>query len=217
MSVTLGCILTSILAGCFKYFGGLTINDIVAIWVYDIVCLLIIDVLKVTFLNFMGIDNDVISDEELRANKAAIKEQKANDDRVSSNSSATQRMTMSISSNTDVEVLMAAHSANSTTSAAQRRKLRAEAQSVRLSEWAGNSHNSSNTNNRSSVAIYKSTVEEANKSLKDRGSHLTSWMTGSSNKKAHRTSITGPLGEQRIDNNVRKGFGLGGFSFRSKK
>jgi hypothetical protein len=64
VSVLLGCIITTVLAGAFHYFGELPVIDMIWIWVYDLICLAIIDVLKVCYLRFMGVNTDVLPDEE---------------------------------------------------------------------------------------------------------------------------------------------------------
>ena len=64
VSVLLGCLITTVLAGVFHYFGELNVIDMIWIWVYDIVCLIIIDVLKVGYLRFMGVNTDVLPDED---------------------------------------------------------------------------------------------------------------------------------------------------------
>jgi hypothetical protein len=64
VSVLMGCVITTILAGAFKYFGELPVMDMVWIWVYDLLCLAVIDVLKVCYLRFMGANMDVLPDED---------------------------------------------------------------------------------------------------------------------------------------------------------
>lgn len=66
-SVLLGCIITTVLAGAFKYFGELPVIDMVWIWAYDLVCLAVIDILKVCYLRFMGFNTDVLPDEDTPA------------------------------------------------------------------------------------------------------------------------------------------------------
>jgi hypothetical protein len=60
----MGCVVTTVLAGAFNYFGDLPVLDMVWIWVYDLICLAIIDVLKVCYLRFMGVNMDVLPDED---------------------------------------------------------------------------------------------------------------------------------------------------------
>jgi H+-transporting ATPase len=64
VSVLMGCVVTTVLAGAFNYFGDLPVLDMVWIWVYDLICLAIIDVLKVCYLRFMGVNMDVLPDED---------------------------------------------------------------------------------------------------------------------------------------------------------
>lgn len=62
VSVMGGCVLTSILAGCFNYFGGLSAHDIVLIWAYDLACLIFIDICKVLFLTSFNENLEVLPD-----------------------------------------------------------------------------------------------------------------------------------------------------------
>lgn len=64
VSVIMGCLITTVLAGAFKYFGELPVKDMVWIWVYDLVCLAIIDMLKVMYLRFMGASMEVLPDDD---------------------------------------------------------------------------------------------------------------------------------------------------------
>jgi len=48
----MGNLVVSLLAGLSHTFGSLPVTDIVLIWVYDIICLFIIDCLKVLLLRF---------------------------------------------------------------------------------------------------------------------------------------------------------------------
>ena len=61
-SILTGCIITSLLAGCFDYFGGLSIEEISIIWAYDICSLIVLDLAKVQFLRFFGISHVVIKE-----------------------------------------------------------------------------------------------------------------------------------------------------------
>ncbi|CAE7716520.1 PMA1, partial [Symbiodinium microadriaticum] len=54
VSVLLGCIITTVLAGVFKYFGKLPIQDMLLIWAYDIICLIIIDLCKVGYMRMFN-------------------------------------------------------------------------------------------------------------------------------------------------------------------
>jgi H+-transporting ATPase len=64
ISVLLGCILVSLLAGLSQYFGGLQIQDIVIIWAYDLLCLILMDLLKVGFLAYFDEVSEVLPDQE---------------------------------------------------------------------------------------------------------------------------------------------------------
>ena len=64
-SVIIGCIITSLLAGIFGYFGGLSIEVIIIIWLYDIACLVFVDIVKVQFLKSFNHSSEVIDDASL--------------------------------------------------------------------------------------------------------------------------------------------------------
>ena len=61
-TVIAGCFIFSLLAGLSTYFGGLWITDIVIIWAYDIICLFIIDGIKVVYLKAINENTDVLAD-----------------------------------------------------------------------------------------------------------------------------------------------------------
>ena len=61
-SVIFGCLLTTLLAGVFKYFGKLPVTDMVLIWAYDIICLLVIDICKVIYLRAFNESMDTLPD-----------------------------------------------------------------------------------------------------------------------------------------------------------
>lgn len=61
-SVLFGCLLTTVLAGVFKYFGRLPITDMILIWVYDIICLLVIDICKVVYLRAFNESMETLPD-----------------------------------------------------------------------------------------------------------------------------------------------------------
>ena len=65
LSVMAGCILTSVLAGVFSMFGGLRLMDIILIWVYDIVGLILLDLAKVAFLGAFNESLEVIDESTL--------------------------------------------------------------------------------------------------------------------------------------------------------
>ena len=66
MYICISC-LCLLLISCHLLFSPLISVIIIAvwIWVYDLVCLAIIDVLKVCYLRFMGVNMDVLPDEDL--------------------------------------------------------------------------------------------------------------------------------------------------------
>lgn len=65
VSVLLGCIITTVLAGVFKYFGKLPITDMLLIWAYDVACLIVIDICKVAYLHAFNENMDVLPDVEV--------------------------------------------------------------------------------------------------------------------------------------------------------
>lgn len=69
VSVLLGCILASILAVNTMYFGGLYAEDVILIWIYNVVGLFIIDAIKVKLLQFLGQNSEILPDEEYVAAK----------------------------------------------------------------------------------------------------------------------------------------------------
>eukprot|EP01038_Epipyxis_sp_PR26KG_P008642 gene8642-11682_t len=73
VSVTLGCVIFSIFAGQISFFGKLAAKDIAIIWFYDLICLFLLDTLKVVYLNSIGeniavlkapVDDEDLKDEE---------------------------------------------------------------------------------------------------------------------------------------------------------
>jgi H+-transporting ATPase len=61
-SVMLGCVACSFIAIFFDRFGKLPISDVLVIWAYDIICLILIDMFKVQIFNFFDENMDVIDD-----------------------------------------------------------------------------------------------------------------------------------------------------------
>lgn len=59
-SVIFGCFLFSLFAAVIPYFGYLHINDIIIIWAYDIICLFVIDCVKVAYLKATNENTDVL-------------------------------------------------------------------------------------------------------------------------------------------------------------
>jgi H+-transporting ATPase len=66
-SVIFGCILTTVLAGVFKYFGRLPVTDMLLIWAYDIICLIIIDLCKVMYLRAFNESMETLPDVDMNA------------------------------------------------------------------------------------------------------------------------------------------------------
>eukprot|EP01033_Poteriospumella_lacustris_P005652 gene5652-4044_t len=54
ISVTLGCLIVTILACASPFFGNIWVQDAVIIWVYNLICFVIVDTLKVLVLHFLG-------------------------------------------------------------------------------------------------------------------------------------------------------------------
>jgi len=61
-SVCLGCIICSVLAIAYGYFGGLPVQDVALIWLYDILNLLIVDFIKVQMFRFLNENQEVLAD-----------------------------------------------------------------------------------------------------------------------------------------------------------
>lgn len=64
ISVLVGCIVVSAMAGASSYFGSLQGVDIVIIWVYDLLGLIFMDFLKVGFLAYFNENTAVLPDQE---------------------------------------------------------------------------------------------------------------------------------------------------------
>lgn len=56
ISVFLGCLLVTILACASPFFGSLWVQDAAIIWLYDIICFLVVDAVKVFMLHLLGED-----------------------------------------------------------------------------------------------------------------------------------------------------------------
>jgi hypothetical protein len=59
-SVLTGCLVASLMAGCSSDFGSLSITDIVLVWVYDLIGLIVLDVVKVAMFNFFEENTNVL-------------------------------------------------------------------------------------------------------------------------------------------------------------
>ncbi len=70
ISVLIGCLVVSLMAGLSQTFGGLQASDIVIIWFYDILGLIILDFLKVAILGYFNESTEVLPDEPVVAKKA---------------------------------------------------------------------------------------------------------------------------------------------------
>eukprot|EP00349_Pseudokeronopsis_sp_Brazil_P003000 CAMPEP_0202970224 /NCGR_PEP_ID=MMETSP1396-20130829/16212_1 /ASSEMBLY_ACC=CAM_ASM_000872 /TAXON_ID= /ORGANISM="Pseudokeronopsis sp., Strain Brazil" /LENGTH=458 /DNA_ID=CAMNT_0049698599 /DNA_START=114 /DNA_END=1490 /DNA_ORIENTATION=+ len=64
ISVIAGCFIVSLMAGLSSYFGSLEAVDIVIIWVYDLLGLVVMDFLKVAFLAYFNENTEVLPDSE---------------------------------------------------------------------------------------------------------------------------------------------------------
>jgi len=64
ISVMIGNTIVSILAGQTSTFGNIPIQDILLIWCYDIICLIIIDALKVLMYSYFNESSEVLPDYE---------------------------------------------------------------------------------------------------------------------------------------------------------
>ena len=67
ISVLLGCAVTTALAGVFKYFGKLPVQDMIIIWAYDILCLIVIDLCKVGYMHMFNENMEVLPDKDIHA------------------------------------------------------------------------------------------------------------------------------------------------------
>lgn len=75
VSVFIGCLVVSFMAAGAKQFGELHVVDIVLVWIYDIIGLFFLDILKVAMFNFFEENTDVLPDttEQDKLNRAANK------------------------------------------------------------------------------------------------------------------------------------------------
>lgn len=62
ISVLMFCLLVSIIACASSFFGHLYVQDVVIIWVYDLICLFVLDVVKVVYLHLAEEDTRVLAD-----------------------------------------------------------------------------------------------------------------------------------------------------------
>jgi len=70
VSVLLGCLLVTILACAVPFFGGLYVQDVAIIWLYDIICFFIVDAIKVFLLHLLGEDFEPLVHLETTSDKA---------------------------------------------------------------------------------------------------------------------------------------------------
>lgn len=61
-SILLGCFIISVIACSAEYFGSLYVSDVCIIWCYDIICLFIIDAIKVGVLKALGEGLEVLQE-----------------------------------------------------------------------------------------------------------------------------------------------------------
>jgi hypothetical protein len=66
-SVISGCVITTVLAGVFQYFGKLPLTDMLLIWAYDIICLIVIDICKVMYMRLFGENTEVLAEVDIDA------------------------------------------------------------------------------------------------------------------------------------------------------
>jgi H+-transporting ATPase len=59
-SIIIGCLIVSILACAVPYFGQLYVQDVAIIWLYDILCLLAVDAVKVLLLHLLGENFEIL-------------------------------------------------------------------------------------------------------------------------------------------------------------
>ena len=62
VSVITGCLICSVLAAISSYFGSLPIRDIILIWIYDILVLIVIDIAKVAMFQVFNESLEVLPD-----------------------------------------------------------------------------------------------------------------------------------------------------------
>ena len=72
VSVLMGCLIASIMAGASSTFGSIAVTDIVIIWVYDFIGMFFLDGLKMYILNMYGESSETLPD-EVPKEKAARK------------------------------------------------------------------------------------------------------------------------------------------------
>jgi len=54
----------SVIAGCIDYFGALKLKDIVYIWLYNLLGLIVIDIFKVGVLKMFNENTEVLDEPE---------------------------------------------------------------------------------------------------------------------------------------------------------
>jgi len=80
VSVLGGCLLVSLMAGCSTDFGAVPVGDICIVWLYDVLGLLLCDVLKVALLDFFEENTEVLPELESSSPTDALKESEASVD-----------------------------------------------------------------------------------------------------------------------------------------
>jgi len=151
ISVMLGCIVTSVMALSSSYFGGLQFTDVLLIWVYDIIILIIVDVCKVQFLDrIMGVVDDVIPDKAIKsAEIGSGMHANSQDVEIGVRSESTSA----------VDVLVNAHRLPGNKGReSQRQSIRLQASSARLDEWIGRNSMAASHSYRPSDLSHKSAM-----------------------------------------------------------
>ncbi len=64
-SINLGCLVVSILATASDFFRTIYISDVAIIWLFNIICLLFVDAIKVLVFHLLGESFDVLVEDEL--------------------------------------------------------------------------------------------------------------------------------------------------------
>ena len=123
-SVITGCIVASLMANLSSQFGNISGRDVVAIWIYNIICLAVIDYIKVKLFEFFNENMEVLPDyvppKEEHSSAAAS---------TSVNTDLEQGVVSTSGASNTVNALMEAHEDES---------LRMRASLARMNDWAIN-------------------------------------------------------------------------------
>lgn len=71
VSVLGGCLLVSLMAGCSTFFGAVPVGDICIVWLYDVLGLLLCDVLKVALFDFFEENTEVLPELEASSSSSS--------------------------------------------------------------------------------------------------------------------------------------------------